>query len=94
MINIAIKRTGPLDWTLSYLLRSLFTVNPILSPPPPPPPGGGAYLFQAYLRRWGGGAYLRRWAYLRGVINLETTIVSVLHKELKYKVEKLKSKTF
>ena len=53
MINIAIKRTGPLDWTLSYLLRSLYTVNPILSPPPPQ--GGGAYLFQAYLRRWGGG---------------------------------------
>ena len=52
MINIAIKRTGPLDWTLSYLLRSLYTVNPILSPPPPQ---GGAYLFQAYLRRWGGG---------------------------------------
>ena len=54
MINIAIKRTGPLDWTLSYLLRSLYTVNPILSPPP----GGGAYLFQAYLRRWGGGGLL------------------------------------
>ena len=52
MISIAIKRTGPLDWTLSYLLRSLYTVNPILSPPPR---GGGAYLFQAYLRRWGGG---------------------------------------
>ena len=57
MINIAIKRTGPLDWTLSYLLRSLYTVNPILSPPPPG--GGGAYLFQAYLRRWGGGG--RTW---------------------------------
>ena len=55
MINIAIKRTGPLDWTLSYLLRSLYTVNPILSPPPQ---GGGAYLFQAYLRRWGGGGLL------------------------------------
>ena len=78
MINIAIKRTGPLDWTLSYLLRSLYTVNPYWgnkknwsarlnfklpaaqsvyrkSYIKPPPPGGGAYLFQAYLRRWGGG---------------------------------------
>ena len=56
MISIAIKRTGPLDWTLSYLLRSLYTVNPILSPPPPG--GGGAYLYQANLRRWGGGSLL------------------------------------
>ena len=91
MINIAIKRTGPLDWTLSYLLRSLYTVNPILSPPPP---GGGLIYSKPTWDGGGGGAYLRRWAYLRGVINLETTIVSVLHKELKYKVEKLKSKTF
>ena len=91
MINIAIKRTGPLDWTLSYLLRSLYTVNPILSPPPP---RGGGLFIPSLLETVGGGAYLRRWAYLRGVINLETTMVSVLHKELKYKVEKLKSKTF
>ena len=90
MINIAIKRTGPLDWTLSYLLRSLYTVNPILSPPP----GGGLIYSKPTWDGGGGGAYLRRWAYLRGVINLETTMVSVLHKELKYKVEKLKSKTF
>ena len=89
MISIAIKRTGPLDWTLSYLLRSLYTVNPILSPPQ-----GGGLIYSKPTWDGGGGAYLRRWAYLRGVINLETTIVSVLHKELKYKVEKLKSKTF
>ena len=92
MINIAIKRTGPLDWTLSYLLRSLYTVNPILSPPPR---GGGGLFIPSLLEAvGGGGAYWRRWAYLRGFINLETTMVSVLHKELEYKVEKLKSKTF
>ena len=56
MINIAIKRTGPLDWTLSYLLRSLYTVNPILSPPPP---GGGLFI-PSLLETVGGGAYLRR----------------------------------
>ena len=34
---------------------------------------------------WGGG---------RGLFNLETTMVSVLHKELEYKVEKLKYNKF
>ena len=29
-----------------------------------------------------------------GLFNLETTMVSVLHKELEYKVEKLKDKKF
>ena len=29
-----------------------------------------------------------------GLFNLETTMVSVLHKELEYKVEKLKHKKF
>ena len=36
--------------------------------------------FKAY---WKGG---------RGVINLEKTLVSILHKELEYKVEKLENK--
>ena len=31
---------------------------------------------------------------VRGSVNLETTMVSVLHKELDYKVEKLKYKKF
>ena len=39
----------------------------------------GAYLFQRHLR--GGGLF-----------NLEKTMVLVLHKELEYKVEKLKYK--
>ena len=37
--------------------------------------------FQAYLG-WGGG----------GLLNLKMTMVSVLNKELEYKVEKLKNK--
>ena len=55
-------------------------------------PGGEAYLLKAYLRGWinrdrglisdGGG----------GLFNLEKTMVSVLHKELEYKVEQLKNK--
>ena len=35
---------------------------------------------------WGGGG--------RGLFNLETTMVSVLHKELEYKVKKLKYNKF
>ena len=57
------------------------TVNPLLSP-------RGAYLFEAHLRRGlieTGGLFERG-----GLCNLETTMVSVLHKELEYKVEKLK----
>ena len=42
----------------------------------------GAYLFQAHLK--GGG----------GLFNFELTRVSVLHKGLEYKVEKLKYKKF
>ena len=49
--------------------------------PPPPPRGRVAYLFQAHLR--GGDLF-----------NLETTMVSVLHKGLEYIVEKLKDKKF
>ena len=42
---------------------------------------------------WGGG-FIEMGAYLRGggLFNLETTMVSVLHKELAYKVKKLKYK--
>ena len=62
-----------------------YTVNPLLSPPSP-----GAYLFQAHLRGSlieTGGIFKRE-----GLFNLEKTTVSVLHKELEYKVEKLKYK--
>ena len=54
----------------------MHTVNPLLSP-------HGTYLFQAHLR----GAHLKG-----GLFNLEETMVSVLHKGLEYKVEKLKYK--
>ena len=57
-------------------------------------PPRGAYLFQTHLRgdlietghlfERGGG----------GLFNLKTTMVSVLHKELDCKVEKLKYKKF
>ena len=54
----------------------MVTVNPLLSPP-------GGLLFQTgrVLNRDGGGWF-----------NLEKKMVSVLHKELEYKVEKLKCK--
>ena len=58
---------------LDQSAASLYNVNPLLRPP-------GVYLFQSPLR----GAYLRE-----GVFNLEKTMVSVLHKELANKVEKL-----
>ena len=64
------------------------TINPLLNP-------RGAYIFQAHLRRGGGG--LKETGGLferRGLFNLEMTMVSVLRKELKYKVEKLKYKKF
>ena len=48
------------------------------------PPGGGACLFQTHLR---GGLIETG-----GLTNLAKTMVSVLHKELEYKVEKLKNK--
>ena len=46
----------------------------------PPVSPQGANVFQAHLRE--------------GLFDLEMTMVSVLHKELEYKVEKLKYKMF
>ena len=48
--------------------------------------GGGAYLFQAHLR--GGGGLIEA----GHLFNLEMMMVSVLYKELEYKVEKLRNK--
>ena len=64
---------------------SQLTVNPLFKPPPPG--GGGAHLFQAHIR--GGGLYRDR-----GLFNLELMMVPVVHKELEYKVDKLKNKKF
>ena len=63
---------------------SQLTVNPVFKPPPP---WGGAHLFQAHIR--GGGLYRDR-----GLFNLELMMVPVVHKELEYKVDKLKNKKF
>ena len=59
----------------------LNTVNLLLSP-------RGAYSFQAHLI---GGEGLTE---TKALFNLETAMVSVLHKELEYIVEKLKYKKF
>ena len=48
------------------------------------PPGGLTY----FKPIWGGGWLIET----GGLFNLEKTVVSVLHKELEYKVEKLKNK--
>ena len=48
---------------------------------PPPPPHRGGFLFNPQFRAGGGGLF-----------NLEKMMVSVLHKELEYKVENLKYK--
>ena len=59
------------------------------------PPAGGAYLCQAHLRGGGlngdGGRLFNIWEGAGGLVNLETTMVSVFHKiKLEYKVETLK----
>ena len=50
-------------------------------------PSGGAYLFQAHFRGLNRDGGL---IWEGGLFNLEKTMVSVLHKELEYKVEELK----
>ena len=64
--------------------KAPLTVNPLLSPP-------RVYLFQAHLR--GGGGLIEAGGLFErgGLFNLAKTMVSVLHKELEYKVEKLRS---
>ena len=66
-----------------YLSDECITVNPPLSLL-------GADLFQAHLT----GGLIETWGLFEkgGLFNLEKTMVSVLHKHLKYKVEKLKNK--
>ena len=56
------------------------TVNPLLSPP------GCLFISSPFE----GGGLIET----GGLFNLQTTMVSVLHKELEYKVEKLKYKKF
>ena len=56
------------------------TINPLLIKPP-----GGLFISSPFE---GGGGLIET----RGLFNLETMMVSVIHKELEYKVEKLKYK--
>ena len=59
-----------------------------------PPPGGGLFISSPFEE--GGGLIETGGLFESGgrVFNLEMTMVSVLHQELKYKVEKLKHKKF
>ena len=61
---------------------------------PPRGEGGLAYSFQAHLRGVGGGGLKETEGLFEreGLFTLETTMVSVLHKELEYKVGKLRYK--
>ena len=68
--------------------RTWYTVNPLLSPP-----RGGLRLFISSPFEGGGGLKETEGLFEReGLFNLETTMVSVLHKELEYKVGKLRYK--
>ena len=71
---------------LRYIEFFFHTVIHLLSPPSGG--GGGAYFFSSPFE----GEGLNR----DGGLNIfkETTMVSFLHKELEYKVEKLKYRTF
>ena len=68
--------------TIPYSRPKLsYRKSPIKRPP------GGLFISRPFE---GGGGLIET----GGLFNLETTIVSVLHKELEYKVEKLKYKKF
>ena len=70
--------------------RTWYTVNPLISPHP----GGGGLFISSPLRGEGGSIETGS-LFERGggcFFNLETTMVSVLYKELEYNVEKLRYK--
>ena len=73
-----------LEFLCFLFAHSDYRKSPIKTPPPPPV---GTYLFRAHLT---GGSLIET----GGLFNLETTMLSVLHAELQYKVEKLKYKKF
>ena len=63
-------------------------INPLLNPP------GSLYISSLF--EGGGGGLIETGGLFerRGLFNLEMTMVSVLHKELKYKLERLTYKKF
>ena len=63
--------------------RCYHVVNPLLIPT-----GGGGLFISSPFEGGGGGGLIET----GGLFNLEKTMVSVLHKELEYEVEKLKYK--
>ena len=63
--------------------RCYRVVNPLLIPT-----GGGGLFISSPFEGGGGGGLIET----GGLFNLEKTMVSVLHKELEYEVEKLKYK--
>ena len=71
------------QYSVSSVFLPSLTVNPLLSPL------GRIFISSSFggLFNRDGGSYLRG-----GLFNLEKTIVTVLHKELEYKVKKLKYK--
>ena len=70
--------------------HNLHNVNPLLSPPGTYLTPPGLIYFKSILggvnRDWGGG-YL-----IGGLFNLGNTMLSALHKDPEYKMEKLKNK--
>ena len=68
---------------LQRVHENSYIVNPLLSP------SGGLFISVPFERGGGGGLIETG-----GLFNLETTMVSVLHEGLEYKVEKLKYKKF
>ena len=79
-------QSATMQYVRNQIQSTLCLQTPLLSGPFTKYPGGGAYLFQAHLRE----SLFERW----GLLHLETTTVSALHKELEYKVEKLTHKKF
>ena len=64
------------------------TVNPRSIKPPPPQ---GLFIASPFV---GGGGGLGGFIEMGGLFNLELMMISVVHKELEYKVDKLKNEKF
>ena len=85
-LNLNIMRHHKVDFRLYADDTQLYRKSSIK-----PPPGGGLFISSPFV---GGGGLIEAGDLLEmgGLFNLEKTMVSVLHKELEQKVEKLKNK--